>query len=164
MGHRIAIMSDGVLQQVGPPQAVYEKPGNLFVARFIGNPAMNTVTGPVIADGEGLAIAVGASRVPLPSAYAKAITAAGLTGVVVGVRPEHLHLAPDGLLPATVSAVESLGHERHVICRLEDGQMVIVRQPSSDQAPGEGSWVRLATELHHLHLFDVASELRIEPA
>ena len=49
MGHRIAIMNEGVLQQVGPPQAVYEKPANLFVARFIGNPAMNTVTGPVVA-------------------------------------------------------------------------------------------------------------------
>ena len=49
MGHRIAIMSDGVLQQIGPPQAVYEKPANLFVARFIGNPAMNTVAGPVVA-------------------------------------------------------------------------------------------------------------------
>ncbi len=164
MGHRIAIMSEGLLQQIGPPQAVYEKPANLFVARFIGNPAMNTVTGPVVPDGEGLAVAIGGSRVQLPPPYAKAVGDLALTGVVVGVRPEHLRLAPDGLLPATVSVVESLGHERHVICRLEDGQMVIVRQQSSDQAPGEGSWVRLATELHHLHLFDVESERRIEPA
>jgi len=164
MGHRIAIMSEGLLQQIGPPQAVYEKPANLFVARFIGNPAMNTVPGPVVPDREGLAVAIGGSRVQLPPPYANAVADLALTGVVVGVRPEHLRLAPDGLLPATVSVVESLGHERHVICRLEDGQMVIVRQQSSDQAPGEGSWVRLATELHHLHLFDVESERRIEPA
>jgi multiple sugar transport system ATP-binding protein len=161
MGHRIAVMNEGVLQQIGPPQAVYEEPSNLFVARFIGNPAMNTVTGPVVPHDDGLAIAVGNSRIPVPPPYAQAIADLRLTGVVIGVRPEHLRLAPDGLLPATVAVVESLGHERHVICRLEDGQMVIVRQPSSDPAPGEGSWVQLATELRHLHIFDVDTELRV---
>ena len=50
MGHRIAIMNDGVLQQIGPPQAVYEKPANLFVARFIGNPPMNTVPARLVSD------------------------------------------------------------------------------------------------------------------
>jgi multiple sugar transport system ATP-binding protein len=166
MGHRIAIMNEGLLQQIGPPQSVYEKPANLFVARFIGNPAMNTVSGPVESDGEGLSVAVGGGRVPLPEEYARAITADGLTEVIFGVRPEHLTLASqesDGILTATVSVVESLGHERHVICRLEDGQMVIVRQQSSEPAPGEGSMVRLATELRHLHLFDAHTERRIEP-
>ena len=166
MGHRIAIMNDGVLQQVGPPQSVYEKPANLFVARFIGNPAMNTIAGPVVpaAGGNGLAIAVANSQVPLPLPYAKAITAAGLTDIVFGVRPEHLRLSTDGVLPATVSVIESLGHERHVICRLEDGQMVIVRQPSSDPVPGDGASVRLAADLDDLHLFDGETERRIEPA
>jgi multiple sugar transport system ATP-binding protein len=164
MGHRIAIMNEGVLQQIGPPQSVYEKPANLFVARFIGNPAMNTVSGPIVADGESLAVAVGSGRVPLPTPYAKAVGDAGLTDVIFGVRPEHLRLASEGLLRATVSVVESLGHERHVICRLEDGQMVIVRQQSSEAAPGEGSMVRLATDLAHLHVFDAHTEQRIEPA
>ena len=166
MGHRIAIMNDGVLQQVGPPQAVYEKPANLFVARFIGNPAMNTVTGPVVPDGGGpRGRDRRAAAIPLPAA------------VRDGDRGRRAHRrrrrraarapparAPKGVLPATVSVVESLGHERHVICRLEDGQMVIVRQPSSEPAPGEGSMVRLATELQHLHVFDVETERRIEPA
>jgi multiple sugar transport system ATP-binding protein len=164
MGHRIAIMNDGVLQQVGPPQAVYERPANLFVARFIGNPAMNTVTGPIVRDGEAMAVAVATNRLPLPPAHAQAVAAAGVTDVVVGVRPEHLVLATDGVLPATVSVVESLGHERHVICRLEDGQMVIVRQPAADPAPGEGSMVRLATDPRHLHVFDTHTEQRVEPA
>jgi ABC-type sugar transport system ATPase subunit len=163
MGHRIAIMSDGVLQQIGPPQSVYERPANLFVARFIGNPAMNTVSGPVVPDGAGLAIAVARGRVPLPEPYERAVRDAQLTDVVFGVRPEHLQLASEGLLPATVSVVESLGHERHVICRLEDGQMVIVRQQSSEPSPGEGSMVRLATDLANLHVFDAHTERRIEP-
>ena len=163
MGHRIAIMNEGVLQQIGPPQSVYERPANLFVARFIGNPAMNTVAGPIVADGDGCAIAVASTRIPLPEPYARVIRDARLTDVVFGVRPEHLRVASEGLLPATVSVVESLGHERHVVCRLEDGQMVIVRQQASEAAPGEGSMVRLATDLEHLHLFDAHTELRIEP-
>ncbi|MGZ4802705.1 MAG: TOBE domain-containing protein [Acidimicrobiia bacterium] len=73
-------------------------------------------------------------------------------------------MVSEGVLPATVSVVESLGHERHVICRLEDGQMVIVRQQSSEPAPGEGSMVRLAAEPGDLHIFDVDTERRIEPA
>ena len=164
MGHRIAIMSEGVLQQIGPPQDVYERPANLFVARFIGNPPMNTISGPVIADGDGLAVAVASSRVSLPTPYATAIAGLGLTDVVFGVRPEHLRLASDGMLRATVSVIESLGHERHVICRLEDGQMVIVRQPSSAAAPREGSMVGLATDLDHVHVFDARTEQRIRPA
>jgi ABC-type sugar transport system ATPase subunit len=68
------------------------------------------------------------------------------------------------MLPATVSVVESLGHERHVVCRLEDGQLVIVRQQASESVPGEGSMVRLVTDLAHLHVFDAHTERRIEPA
>ena len=164
MGHRIAIMSDGVLHQVGPPQSVYEKPANLFVARFIGAPPMNTVTGPVVATAEGTAVAIESGRLPLPPEYARAVANAGLAAVVVGVRPEHLEFSTDGALPATVSVIESLGHERHVICRLADGQMVIIRQPSDESPPGEGSMVRLAASPEHVHLFDAATEQRVEPA
>jgi multiple sugar transport system ATP-binding protein len=163
MGHRIAIMSEGILQQIGPPQSVYEKPANLFVARFIGNPAMNTVSGPIVGGSEGLALAIASSRIPLPPPYADAVSRLGLDHVVVGVRPEHLRLASEGMLPATVSVVESLGHERHIVCRLEDGQMVIVRQQASEAVPGEGSMVRLVTDLSHLHVFDAHTERRIEP-
>jgi multiple sugar transport system ATP-binding protein len=125
---------------------------------------MNTVSGPIVADGEGLAVAIARSRIPLPAPYAKAIADGGHANVVVGVRPEHLRVSSEGLLPATVTVVESLGHERHVISRLEDGQMVIVRQPSDEPAPGEGSMIRLATDLPYLHVFDADTEQRIEPS
>jgi multiple sugar transport system ATP-binding protein len=163
MGHRIAIMNDGRLQQLGPPQDVYAKPANLFVAQFIGTPPMNTVRGPVQRDGDWCSILLSGGRVPLPDALAKAVAASGLSEVVVGVRPEHLLLAADGPLKAQVTVVEALGHERHVVCRLEDGQMIIVRQPSSDAAPRETEPIALAADPVDLHVFDAETEARIEP-
>ena len=61
----------------------------------------------------------------------------------------------------TVTVVESLGHERHVVCRLDDGTMVIVRQPSSDSASSDGSGVRLSLSAEHLHVFDATSGVRV---
>jgi ABC-type sugar transport system ATPase subunit len=167
MGQRIAIMKEGVLQQLGPPQAVYERPASLFVAQFIGNPPMNTVTGRVVrpANGvEGLAVAIPGGEIPLPPALAKAVDRASLDDVVIGVRPEHLTLGPDGPVGLTVSVVESLGHERHIVCRLEDGQMVIVRQPArgAGPAPDLDAQLRLTADPEQLHLFDPATEQRVE--
>jgi len=164
MGERIAILEQGVLQQVGPPQEVYERPANLFVAGFIGNPPTNTVDGRVVAEGEQLCLELPGGRVPLPPGpLAQAVASRGTDEVVVGVRPEHLVLAPDGPVPAIVTVVESLGHERHLACRLADDSLVIVRQPSSDPAPANGSTVRLATDGEHLHVFDPTTGKRISP-
>jgi multiple sugar transport system ATP-binding protein len=160
MGDRIAILDGGVLQQVGPPQAVYDEPANLFVARFIGSPSMNTIPGHVVGDGEGVAVEVPGARVPLPPALAAGVTRLGVTNVVLGIRPEHVGF-DNGPLPATVTVVESLGHERHVVCRLDDGTMVIVRQPSSDSASSDGSGVRLSLSAEHLHVFDATSGVRV---
>ena len=160
MGDRIAIMNGGVLQQVGPPQDVYEKPANLFVARFIGNPPMNTITGTIAHEPEGVAVDLPGGRIPLPAPLAHAANTDG-RAVVLGVRPEHLAIG-DGPIAATVSVVESLGHERHVVCRLEDGQLVTVRQPSSMTSPTDGTPVRLSFDPHHLHLFDATTEARFD--
>ncbi|MCZ7526436.1 MAG: sn-glycerol-3-phosphate ABC transporter ATP-binding protein UgpC [Acidimicrobiia bacterium] len=161
MGDRIAILDDGVLQQLGPPQAVYDRPANLFVASFIGSPPMNTVDGRVVAHGEGLAVEISGGVIPLPPPVAGAVSAGNVTEVVVGVRPEHLRV-DDGPVRATVSVVESLGHERHLACRLDDGQLVIVRQPSSDQAPADGARVRLSADPGDLHVFDAATRRRVD--
>ena len=136
MGDRIAIMNDGVLQQVGPPQEVYERPTNLFVARFIGTPPMNTIPG---------------------------VLAGAASDTVIGVRPEHLHLgalSEDGI-DATVAVIESLGHERHVICRLADSTMVIVRQATSVVPPKMGDPVRLRFDTANGHRFDATTEQRV---
>jgi multiple sugar transport system ATP-binding protein len=163
MGDRIAILEAGRLQQIGPPQDVYAKPANLFVARFIGTPPMNTVRGPVRREGEGLAVTIAGGAVPIPEPIARAVGASGVHDVIVGVRPEHLVVTPDAAVRATVTVIESLGHERHVVCRLEDGQMLIVRQSSDEPAPKEGEVVGLAADPAQLHVFDAESEIRLEP-
>lgn len=162
MGHRIAIMDHGVLQQIDEPQQVYAKPANLFVARFIGNPPMNTIEGTLGADGDGLALHVDATTIPLPAALANAAKAKSVERAVLGVRPEHLQIESDGGIAAKVTVVESLGHERHVICRLDDGQMVIVRRSTDDSVPKEGEAVHLVADQDDLHLFDASSEQRVD--
>ncbi|MGH9027390.1 MAG: ABC transporter ATP-binding protein [Acidimicrobiia bacterium] len=162
MGHRIAIMNEGRLQQVGPPQEVYARPANLFVARFIGSPPMNTVSGRIVSNGAGPQVEICGGCIPLPGALGQAVGAKKLDEVVVGVRPEHLEIGDDGPVSATVSVIEALGHETHVICRLEDAQMVIVRIPSSEKPPAELSPVKLGASPDNLHVFETATEERVD--
>ena len=161
MGDRIAILDEGVLQQVGPPQDVYAQPANLFVARFIGNPPMNTVTGTVVRADGGHAVSVPGGEIPVTREMGAALDQLALSEVVVGIRPEHLKLGADGPVAVTVSVVESLGHERHVFCRLSDGQPVIVRQQASESPPPEESEACLTVDDTHLHLFDPTTERRV---
>jgi ABC-type sugar transport system ATPase subunit len=161
MGHRIAILDRGVLQQVGAPQDVYARPANLFVARFIGSPPMNTVTARIGRVAETLVAEMPGGHAPLEPALASAVAARGLDEVVIGVRPEDLTFDGGRGIPATVTVVESLGHERHVICRLVDEQLVIVRQDAHEPAPAEGASVLLATGAAGLHVFDARTGERV---
>jgi multiple sugar transport system ATP-binding protein len=171
MGDRIAVMEHGALQQVGPPQQIYDEPANVFVAGFIGTPPMNTVDGrverlPGVAD-SAMQLSIGDAVVPLPDALAATLRTADLQRVTIGVRPEHLEIRPDGDLPALVTVVESLGYERHVVCRIDGegtGQMVIARQDAADPAPRAGERVGLSTAPEHLHAFDPDTGRRLAPA
>jgi multiple sugar transport system ATP-binding protein len=158
MGHRIAIIADGALQQVGPPQEVYERPRNRFVAEFIGTPPMNIINARVVMEGGAPAVSLPGARVPLPEPLAHLVGARGLDEIAVGVRPEHLLLAVDGFVPATVSVVESLGHERNIACRLDDGTLIITRQDMDAPRPTVGETVRLTTAPEFLHVFDSSGE------
>src|SRR4051794_24219601 len=161
MGDRIAVLDHGVLQQVGAPQEVYSKPANLFVARFIGSPPMNTVTGHIDRVDGGLVAQLPGGGVPVPTELVKDFEAAGVEEVVIGVRPEDLRFAEQDGIAAMVSVVESLGHERHVVCRLADQQLVIVRQDAHEAAPAEDSTTFLAADAGALHVFDPLSGSRI---
>jgi multiple sugar transport system ATP-binding protein len=144
MGHRIAIMKDGVLQQVGPPQQVYECPANLFVAGFIGTPPMNIIPGESM------------GAVPAD------VSERNIDEITIGVRPEHVVLGNGRGLPAHVTMVESLGHERNVACRLDDGTLVIARQDVTTPLPTIGEAVQLVVAHDDMHVFDSASGDRIE--
>ncbi|MGZ8696120.1 MAG: ABC transporter ATP-binding protein, partial [Gaiellaceae bacterium] len=92
MGTRIAVMRDGFLQQLGPPQTLYDEPDNLFVAGFVGSPGMNLFQGRIERNGDTLECVLGGQRLPIGGAnrYAAALAAYAGGDVAVGIRPEHL--------------------------------------------------------------------------
>ena len=161
MGNRIAVLDRGVLQQIGAPHDVYARPANLFVARFIGSPPMNTVTGTVERIEGALVAEIPGGHIPLEAALADAVTTRGLDAVVIGVRPENLRFDSVAGIPAHVTVVESLGHERHMICRLVDQQLVVVRQGAHELAPAEGSSTFLVAAPDALHVFDPTTGERV---
>jgi ABC-type sugar transport system ATPase subunit len=157
MADRIAVISEGRLQQVGPPQAVYERPANLFVASFIGSPPMNTISG-TLSLGGGPSVVTDVGTISI----ADAGTATEGTAVVVGVRPEHLGVTTDdhGALSATVENIELLGHERHVVCRVGSSLMT-VREPNETAAIQVGDHIGLVADPVGTHLFDAATTERV---
>ncbi len=160
MGSRICVLNRGILQQVGVPLEVYERPANAFVAQFIGTPPMNLLRG-VLSDG-GARVLVGALALPLPAALRSA--AAGLDGrkVIVGIRPEHVipaHAPGEGQAHVTVEIVETLGDEIVVHGQLDDAPVVYKEDPHRSPKLGEKAAVRF--DLERVHLFDAETEKRI---
>ena len=96
-------------------------------------------------------------RAPLTRELAQAVAATGLDHVVLGVRPEDVRLGSEGGVRATVAVVEALGHECHVACRLDDGQLVIVRQRAQADVPAPEEAVHLVAASEVLHVFDPAT-------
>jgi multiple sugar transport system ATP-binding protein len=158
MADRIAVIADGRLQQVGAPQAVYERPSNLFVASFIGSPPMNFIDGTVSLGASGATVTTGVGTVDV----ADAGDAVDGTEVIVGVRPEHLDIAYESAtgLDGTVENVEMLGHERHVLCRVGSSLMTL-RHPNDHPGGGVGQVVRLLADPAGVHLFDRQSTDRL---
>jgi multiple sugar transport system ATP-binding protein len=159
MGHRIAIMNAGILQQVGTPLEVYERPDNVFVANFIGTPPMNFVRCKV--EDRGARLAAGAFALPLPTRLA------GRDGktVIVGIRPENVIEAggqtrgPTAELSLVADLVETLGHEILVHGRAGDDSIVF--KMDAHHTPETGDALKVHVELDQLHLFDAESEKRI---
>ncbi|MGH9100354.1 MAG: ABC transporter ATP-binding protein, partial [Acidimicrobiales bacterium] len=160
MGHRIAVMDDGVLQQVDAPHILYERPANVFVARFLGSPGMNLLPAtldPLVS--RSAQVPAGGGHVPLGAEAAAA--AAVAASLVVGVRPEHLSLSPSGTLGAEVLLVELLGADVHVLCRLPDETKVVVRQAASAPRPKIADHVRVEPAPGTIHVFTAASGRRL---
>ena len=121
MGDRIAVLKDGILQQVGTPQEMYEEPANEFVAGFIGSPAMNLGTFKVNAEG-GYA-ELGKARVPLSQATIDALKPEDNNEIVIGFRPEALEIADESeqTIPVEIDLVEELGSDSYMYGKLVGG-------------------------------------------
>jgi len=151
MGHRVAVLKDGVLQQVDTPRALYDTPRNRFVATFIGSPAMNIYRVPIVDGGVDLA----GWQVPVP----RVVLAQASGGeVLLGVRPEGMRLAEEGA-PMTVTLVEELGSDTYVYGRINraDGSSDdVVCRPWGIAPPKVGSQVRVAPQ--DVYVFDAGGE------
>ena len=164
MGQRIAVLNDGTLQQVGPPQEVYDRPANRFVAEFIGSPAMNFLEGGVARENDRDGIRTPEGFLVLPDAVLPEIRQPGVRSFVVGIRPEHLTPVAEqaaATFEGTADLVESLGSEQHVTVALRD-TVIVAKLPSSPRIE-HGSTLRLAVAPEHLHLFDAETQLRVGP-
>ena len=153
MGHRIAVLNAGQLQQLGTPMELYQWPANLFVAQFIGSPPMNLLPVQVSAPGQLL---LAGQRLLLEGPL-EALSAAHVgESFTAGLRPEHLKLAPatNRNLAAEVSHVEALGNEQLVTCRLLEGSHLVLVRAEADAAVALGQTVHLDVEPRGWRLFD----------
>ena len=161
MGDRVAVMKDGILQQVDTPLALYDAPKNLFVAGFIGSPAMNLMTGKRVEGG----VQIGDYTVPVPrETLAKA---AGEDTLTDGIRPEAFQIADQGI-GLDVAVVEELGADSYLygtLAGLSDEEVVTAQQfvarVGARTAPEKGSVVRLTAAPDQVHVFSTKSEERI---
>jgi multiple sugar transport system ATP-binding protein len=156
MGDRVAVLADGVLQQVDAPRAMYDRPENVFVAGFLGSPAMNLVADLVP---EAAAVRVGGWRLAVPTQAAAALRGASVT---VGIRPEDLQLVGSGAgIGAQVELVEELGSDAYVHARVEGEPLVLVARADPRQPPCMGQQVHLTPVPERLHWFDAGSGKRL---
>jgi multiple sugar transport system ATP-binding protein len=162
LGHRVAVLNDGCLQQCAPPRALYDKPVNTFVAGFIGSPAMNLIEAPLGTNGSSGSVSVGGTTIALTEAAASAAADGGRRTVIVGLRPESLELAAEGI-PSLVEIVEEIGAEAHVFCATElDGEPIkLVATVDVRKAPKRGDRVSLKPIPTEAHLFDPETGCRL---
>jgi multiple sugar transport system ATP-binding protein len=166
MGTRIAVMNEGLLQQVGAPQVLYDTPINRFVAGFIGSPSMNFAEVHMEGSGESARlVGPGDWSIPLPNRYRDAATPRAGKTLVAGFRPEHLDIGEAsqgvGSFQARADVVEYLGNEELLHVNAADQDIVAIVDSSHRVRPGD--IVNLMLPLDKLHLFDGESGLTLAP-
>src|SRR5471032_2795812 len=179
LGDRIAVMKDGVVQQFGSPQEIYDQPSNLFVAGFIGSPSMNFLRGKLTSDGQGPAFELDhggqKSLLSLPlNGNAETVSQWIGRDIVLGIRPEHVTDAlsarsgdalsgHDSYRPTevncTIELTEPTGPDTLVVARFNDAPVTCRTHPRAGALPNEP--LKLAFDLTKALLFDPASEQRI---
>jgi multiple sugar transport system ATP-binding protein len=162
MADRIAVMSEGVLQQAGTPKELYEAPRNRFVAGFIGSPSMNFVDLTLRRDG-ALKLEGEAASVTLDDTQAARLRDLGRDTITVGVRPEHLRVGePEGpglRISATIDVVEFLGNDELIHAASDGRDVVAIVEAGTRLAVGDS--VVLSATPRHVYLFDPQTELSL---
>lgn len=172
MGDRIAVLKDGILQQVASPDEMFARPANAFVAGFIGSPAMNLGTWRI----DGMQAAFGEARINLPAPVRSALTDENATEVIVGVRPEAFNLVSaetENAIPLRVTFVEHLGsdsyvygtivgaeNETHLFGSGDKSETMTVRV-SPEVHPATGETAYICPDAAHIHYFSAKSGKRI---
>lgn len=161
MADKIVVLRDGIIEQVGPPIALYENPDNLFVAGFIGSPRMNFFKGSVnqVDDGKVSVTLPGLGGIEVQFAVASTITLG--SSVTVGIRPEHFD--PDSEIKAElpVDVVENLGGVSYVYTAVSEDELPVVVEWRGKLPPVEGKNITVGIDTASLLLFDTESGLRI---
>ncbi|WP_066904413.1 ABC transporter ATP-binding protein [Millisia brevis] len=162
MGDRVAVLSDGVLQQCASPRELYRSPANAFVAGFIGSPSMNLLTLPIEPEN---VIAVGPQwlRVPVDRLADPPHGDSRRREVQLGIRPEHIEVGVADGVPVDVDVVEELGAEAFVYGRahLANGAHPIVARVDWRHPPEKGARVHIAVDMEHAFLFDPTDGTRL---
>jgi multiple sugar transport system ATP-binding protein len=165
MGDRIMVLRSGKIQQVGEPETLYNQPANMFVAQFIGSPAMNLFPGRLEGSGGELALVTEMGNFPLAPEIASRVqpspgAAGGSREVMCGIRPEDIRLnSPDpasSKSQAIVDLVEGLGSDAYVSLKI--GDTILLARTPADARPEEDETVGVQLNLNKLHLFDASSE------
>ena len=165
LGTRIVVMKDGVIQQCDSPINLYNYPTNLFVAGFMGSPAMNFIDAVVIEDGSDVKLSFGDMMIKVPESKAKALVNGGYIGktVVMGIRPEDIHddevmvnNAGDSVVEATIRIYELLGAEVYLYFDLARVSCTARVNPRTTAKVGDV--VKFAFDLNKLHIFDKETE------
>ncbi len=166
MGDRIAVLSDGILQQIDSPRNLYNTPNNVFVAGFIGSPSMNFFDATLVGEENKLFIDTGDFRLEVPADRKNIYNSYVGKEVVFGMRPEHVHapaFAPPNILgqpvQATVEIVELLGHELHLF--MNSGKFSFVGTVDTRMDVNTGNSVDLLFDMNNMHLFDKNTEIAI---
>ncbi len=156
MGDRVAVLKDGILQQVGTPTELYNKPANVFVAGFIGSPAMNMVEVPLVEGGAQMPRYVE----PLPRDVMERAAAQSLKTITLGFRPEDLRIVTDeAAAPVEVVLVEVLGADAYVYGEIDfpgHGRRDVVVRSDGRQPPRKGDTIHVRVAEGHAHAFSTA--------
>jgi multiple sugar transport system ATP-binding protein len=163
LGDRVVVMKDGCVQQCGTPLQVYGEPANKFVAGFIGAPSMNFLPVTPLGEADGLFVATPHLRARVAPAAAPALAAWKDRPVIMGVRPEHLHVDGvhgEAMCRAVVEVIDQLGSEIVIEARVGD-QVVTIAGVDSKSTLQPGDAISLSAHSDQLHFFDPGSERAI---